>query len=1251
MKPAHLSSQRLAELVPGHPWPARRSLEAVLTLARQVAAWHDAGRWHGDIRLETIACDASNRLQLLENESSRNFGGNHSALETCPPELFGDTELKLPAELASANQRLQAAGLDIDARRIDVYQLGAVLCQLATGKTVEEYAESPRVKASISAEVREVLDPTLGFDTRERLATCEALTRRIELGIKRAAVASVAQTDTPVDYHHDTHGDQPAPAGNVSEELPLAKVAHFRLLERVGRGGMGEVFRAYDEKLDRIVAVKILRQDLARDESFARRFETEVSALKQLPHPNLLPLYYTGVEEGRRYYVMQYIEGPSLAKRLATDPPLTVHEIIDIALQCLSALAVAHDDGLIHRDIKPANVLLEETTGRAYVVDFGLARRVDDDQGLTRTGIVVGSVEYLSPEQARGDRQIDHRSDLYSFGVLLYQMLTGQLPFSADSAVGWIFQHVHETPTPLENLAPEVPRPLHTLVAELLAKNPNDRPQSCRAVIERLQPLQASQARVTQYSSELAAFLADEKSPQTLAFVPTPEVKYDLWQRTQDRMATLMRRGTPEWVQQWQTDEQQIEGVIAQLERRQRRLLALQAEGRQVLGQLQAQVNDGLHAGPDGATPAFLQQQIHDLAEQVAEVDLQVAQVSAELLRYTSTRDALQARLRYAQGTSQPSPSTSTPWLAVAALLVCAAIGLPAFYGLQQWLVVPQAEVLSTEPSAVPVATSPAPVEALSAPHPDLVLLAGPIEPLNRRVATNPRDASAYELRALWYMARHRWEEARKELETVTQLDPDNTIVARDQLARICLLLGDETAYRQHGRALQDLLASTPSKYWQTRIIRSLCTGVPSTAELAAVVAKAEELATGPSRPSDLTNTLTYVLYRQQKYEDCLAATSEFTLDTLLQTGPVLFRTMSLHQVGRTADANTELQKFKPLAERQTIDAHRGSWHESFSWPDRIRHFVDYQITAQLLYREASKTIRGTEEDLNIVPVDFAKHAEMLGLAQAEPPRHALHPDLTLLAGPIEALHERVATSPRDTSAHVLRALWYAVRRQWPEARQDLETIVQINPQHPFVVNLLAKLCFMQGDEAAYVQHTQTLRNQLATDPPGWQQVRVLRDLCLDSTPPSDLDALAARAKQLAASPSPPGDLHRILPVICYRQEKYEECLTNSFHEVERFVNAEQVLIRIMARHQLGRTAEARAELHAFQRHAESENYASYFDTSASNFSWIQSTYWVVNDQMNAQIYYREASRLVLGVEQSLQLPPLDFAAFIIKKN
>jgi serine/threonine-protein kinase len=242
---------------------------------------------------------------------------------------------------------------------------------------------------------------------------------------------------------------------------------------------MGVVYRARDLVLDRIVAVKVLPAALAEVDTLLERFEREARAAARLNHPNIVAVYDTGTDRGTRYIVMECVPGQSLAQRLAERGRLGASESIDLAAQVASALAAAHAAGIIHRDIKPANVMVQPS-GAAKVLDFGIARATTD-AALTGTATLLGSAPYMAPEVALG-QPADARSDIYSLGCVLYEMLAGRPPFVGDLPVAVMNQHVSATPQPLHEFDPAIPAGVEKLVGQMLAKRPEDRPQEAASL-------------------------------------------------------------------------------------------------------------------------------------------------------------------------------------------------------------------------------------------------------------------------------------------------------------------------------------------------------------------------------------------------------------------------------------------------------------------------------------------------------------------------------------------------------------------------------------------------------------------------------------------------------------------------------------------------------------------------------------------------------------------------------------------------
>jgi uncharacterized protein (TIGR03067 family) len=265
----------------------------------------------------------------------------------------------------------------------------------------------------------------------------------------------------------------------------LGRLDHYEVLEVVGRGGMGIVLRAFDEKLHRVVALKVMTRDIAGSAAARKRFSREAKAAAAVVHDHIVPIHAIEELGATPYLVMQFIEGQSLQQKIDNEGSLELKEILRIAMQIASGLAAAHKQGLIHRDIKPSNILLENGVQRVKITDFGLARAIDD-ASVSQSGVVAGTPQYMSPEQADG-QPLDHRSDLFSLGSVMYAMCTGRPPFRADSTVATLKRVCEDTPRPVRKLNPDMPEWLAEIIARLHAKKPAERFQSAREVAEELE--------------------------------------------------------------------------------------------------------------------------------------------------------------------------------------------------------------------------------------------------------------------------------------------------------------------------------------------------------------------------------------------------------------------------------------------------------------------------------------------------------------------------------------------------------------------------------------------------------------------------------------------------------------------------------------------------------------------------------------------------------------------------------------------
>jgi serine/threonine-protein kinase len=262
----------------------------------------------------------------------------------------------------------------------------------------------------------------------------------------------------------------------------------YRVVSRLGSGGMADVFLAEDEQLGRKVALKLLHRRFSEDPGFVERFRREAQSAAGLQHPNIVGVYDRGAYDGTYYIAMEYLPGRSLKQLIRQEAPVDPLRAIEITIQILKAARFAHRHGVIHRDVKPHNVIIDDS-GHVKVTDFGIARAGASD--MTETGSIMGTAQYLSPEQAQG-HAVSASSDLYSVGVLLYELLTGQVPFDAEAAVTIALKHVSEAPTPLTQVNPAVPPELEHVVLWALNKNPADRPASADDFIAALEAARES---------------------------------------------------------------------------------------------------------------------------------------------------------------------------------------------------------------------------------------------------------------------------------------------------------------------------------------------------------------------------------------------------------------------------------------------------------------------------------------------------------------------------------------------------------------------------------------------------------------------------------------------------------------------------------------------------------------------------------------------------------------------------------------
>jgi serine/threonine-protein kinase len=258
----------------------------------------------------------------------------------------------------------------------------------------------------------------------------------------------------------------------------------YELEALVGSGGMSSVFCAHDAQLERRVAIKILHERLAGDDEYVERFRHEARSVAQLTHPNIVSVIDRGEDQGRQYIVFEFVDGENLKEAIVRSGPAPIRRAVELAVAIADGLSFAHKHGLVHRDVKPQNVLLSEN-GDVKVTDFGIARSLDVEHGVTQTGTVVGTGEYLAPEQASGGA-VSPATDVYSLGVVLWEMLTGRVPFAGDTFVAVALRHVNEPPPDIRTVRPDVPPRLAAAIDRALQKDPARRFPTMQAFADEL---------------------------------------------------------------------------------------------------------------------------------------------------------------------------------------------------------------------------------------------------------------------------------------------------------------------------------------------------------------------------------------------------------------------------------------------------------------------------------------------------------------------------------------------------------------------------------------------------------------------------------------------------------------------------------------------------------------------------------------------------------------------------------------------
>ena len=466
--------------------PVAETVPIIQQICRGLEAAHVEGVVHRDLKPQNVMVDDAGRVWLMDFGLARSM------------ELSGLTRTGVLMGTPDYMSPEQARAEKVDARS-DLFSLGIIFFEMLIGRLpfqadtlmakllqrVKDRAVAvneidPSIPADVSAVVSKCLEP----DVNKRYQSIREILDDLGGGGQTISVTgSVSSNATPA--------PGVAPSGSPSISLddlgPGSQFGpRYRIESVIGEGGMGKVYKAYDSDLDRTVALKLVRPELAKDANSLLRFKQELLLASRISHRNILRIHDLGDVYGVKFISMAFVQGMDLHESIAQRGRLPLERAVNIAKQLAGALAAAHAEGVVHRDLKPRNVLID-VDDHIYVSDFGLAKSLDstDKTGMTRVGEVLGTPRYMSPEQAES-KNADNRSDIYSLGIIIYEMLTGEVPFNGESSLQVMFQHVQQQPKDPRLLNPDIPEYLGTIILKCLEKDPAARYQSAEELTKDL---------------------------------------------------------------------------------------------------------------------------------------------------------------------------------------------------------------------------------------------------------------------------------------------------------------------------------------------------------------------------------------------------------------------------------------------------------------------------------------------------------------------------------------------------------------------------------------------------------------------------------------------------------------------------------------------------------------------------------------------------------------------------------------------